>query len=266
MSDKNDDSQMSLFQPLKLVKQEPLPEITVYRFGDMELRCVLRGEDPWFFAVDVCKHLALEDTTSALRRLEDDEKSNLSSSAGGAGWNIVNESGLYVLVFQSKKAEAVAYRKWVTGEVLPSIRRTGQYKKGPPTEEEQLQIAETAVIGWRKAREEAQMLRLQAEIDAPKVAFADMVGDSKVLHAFRYTANKFAIPQNQFLELLEEWGLIYHQGRWHPHASAVSAELIRDIVSDAGYPQAKVTGKGLRYIAKRLDQEGLIPWPKKGGK
>lgn len=85
--------------------------------------------EPWFVAKDICNALELSDVSMTVKRLDDDEKliqTTLASGQGREMW-FVNESGLYSLIFQSRKPEAKAFRKWVTNVVLPSIRRTGLY-------------------------------------------------------------------------------------------------------------------------------------------
>jgi prophage antirepressor-like protein len=87
------------------------------------------NNEPWFVAKDVCDALNLSNVTESLRGLDEDEK--LTSAVLRAGqnreMNLVNESGLYSLIFQSRKPEAKSFRKWVTSEVLPAIRKTGAY-------------------------------------------------------------------------------------------------------------------------------------------
>lgn len=85
--------------------------------------------NPWFVAKDICDVLQLTEVSNTLNRLDDDEKLMRTLFVSGQGrqmW-LVNESGLYNLIFQSRKPEAKAFRKWVTSEVLPSIRKTGRY-------------------------------------------------------------------------------------------------------------------------------------------
>ena len=95
----------------------------------------MQGGEPWFVAVDVCEILELANSRDALRRLDEDEKMTValtdshSGQRGGAQFQtILNESGLYSLVMTSRKAEAKAFKKWVTNEVLPTIRKTGRYE------------------------------------------------------------------------------------------------------------------------------------------
>ena len=95
----------------------------------ISLQIEMRGNDPCFLAKDVCDFLGIGNTTESLRNLDEDEKlTSVVLRAGQAReMNFVTESGLYSLVFQSRKPEAKKFRKWVTNEVLPSIRKYGFY-------------------------------------------------------------------------------------------------------------------------------------------
>lgn len=108
-----------------------------------ELRIQTISGEPWFVAKDVCNALHIGNSRDAISRLEDDEKTSVTVrvNAGGVGTadtkfrnqevTAVNESGLYNLIFQSRKPEARKFRKWVTAVVLPSIRKTGEFKISP---------------------------------------------------------------------------------------------------------------------------------------
>ena len=101
-------------------------------FGNV--RILLQGEEPWFVAKDVCECLGLNDTSKAVSRLDSDEKdTNLIPTLGGNQnlWT-VNEYGLYSLVMSSRKPEAKDFRRWVTHEVLPRIRKYGSYNMNIP--------------------------------------------------------------------------------------------------------------------------------------
>ena len=91
-----------------------------------QIRTVTRDGEPWFVAVDVCRALEHSNVSSALERLDDDERSKLNLGRQGET-NVVNEPGLYTLVLGSRKPEAKAFKRWITHEVLPSIRKTGVY-------------------------------------------------------------------------------------------------------------------------------------------
>lgn len=93
------------------------------------IRTVMVDGEPWFVAKDVCEALELEDTSKAVSRLDDDELTRIKIGSGGQlrEVNVVNEPGLYTLILGSRKPEAKAFRRWITHEVLPALRRTGRY-------------------------------------------------------------------------------------------------------------------------------------------
>ena len=103
-------------------------DLRIYNFNSNEVRTLLIENEPWFVLKDVCDILELSNPTMVAGRLDGDEvtKFNLGGLSGES--NIVNESGLYKVIFQSKKPEAKKFTKWVTSEVLPSIRKTGGYE------------------------------------------------------------------------------------------------------------------------------------------
>lgn len=94
------------------------------------VRTVVTNGCPWFYAADVCSAVALSDTNKALLGLDDDEKCEHEQYSGsGRKPLLISESGLYSLILRSRKPEAKIFRKWVTSEVLPSIRKTGSYSR-----------------------------------------------------------------------------------------------------------------------------------------
>lgn len=111
-------------------------DFTIFKFGAHDIRVIYRNGEPWFVAVDVCKALGLSQTTNALRNLDDEEVALTSIkglSKGNDSANIVSESGMYTLVLRcrdavNKGSVSHQFRKWVTAEVLPSIRKHGEYK------------------------------------------------------------------------------------------------------------------------------------------
>ncbi len=110
-----------------------MPNLSLQTFGFStgDVRAVLLKNQPWFVAVDVCNALKLTNATKAIATLDEDERANFKLGRQGSA-NIINESGLYTLIFKSRKAEAKTFRKWVTNEVLPSIRKTRKYEVPPP--------------------------------------------------------------------------------------------------------------------------------------
>ena len=111
-----------------------MSEVSIIKFNTNAIRIVMKDDDPWFVAADVCAVLDIKNPSDAIKALDDDECLTLDIGEGqkiGRGgaqkFNIINESGLYALILRSRKPEARKFRKWVTSEVLPSIRKTGQY-------------------------------------------------------------------------------------------------------------------------------------------
>jgi prophage antirepressor-like protein len=105
-------------------------ELTVFRFKEsQEVRTLERDGALWFVAKDVCDAVGHSNSRIAIEMLDDDEKgvSKVYTLGGEQEMNIINESGLYNLIFRSNKPEARAFRKWVTSEVLPAIRKQGFY-------------------------------------------------------------------------------------------------------------------------------------------
>jgi prophage antirepressor-like protein len=102
----------------------------VFDFRGQEVRTINQNDEPWFVAKDVCEILEIKNNRDAVGRLDSDEKDTVGSTdtmGRRQVLSIVNESGLYELIFSSRKPEAKLFKKWVKQEVLPSIRKTGQY-------------------------------------------------------------------------------------------------------------------------------------------
>lgn len=94
-----------------------------------KVRTIVKDDEPWFVATDVCKALEIRDTWNALQRLDEDEKGtcSISTLGGEQAMSIINEPGLYSLVLGSRKPEAKAFKRWITHDVIPTIRKTGGY-------------------------------------------------------------------------------------------------------------------------------------------
>lgn len=119
------------------MNERELQKFNSEEFG--EIRTVTINNEPWFVASDICKALDLSNTTKAMYRLDDDEKSNFKLGLPGGDTNCVNEYGLYNLILASRKKEAKQFKRWITHEVIPSIRRTGSYS-APKTTAGQIQL------------------------------------------------------------------------------------------------------------------------------
>lgn len=152
------------------------------QFG--QVRTVQKDGEPWFVAADVCRALDVRNNRDALSRLDNDEKGVvLTDTLGGnQEMSIVNESGLYSLVLGSRKPEAKSFKRWITHEVIPSIRRHGAYATDSTID----RIIDDPDFGIRllgqlkQEREARRALEAQREQDAPKVLFAKSVECSGV--------------------------------------------------------------------------------------
>lgn len=108
-------------------------DLQIFRYEEnQEIRTAEIDGEVWFYTVDICKVLGISNPSQAISKLDGDEKTTLINSEGRAGdgaqeFGVVNESGLYHLIFKSRKENAKKFRRWVTTEVLPSIRKRGGY-------------------------------------------------------------------------------------------------------------------------------------------
>ena len=108
--------------------------IVSFDFVSRSVRIVMRGDEPWFVAADVCAVLEYRMASDMTRFLDDDEKGThiMRTPGGDQEATIINESGLYAAILKSRKPEAKKFKKWVTSEVLPALRRTGRYEMPQP--------------------------------------------------------------------------------------------------------------------------------------
>lgn len=152
-----------------------MANIQVFEYQNSKVRTVDMDGEAWFVLKDVCAVLGISNNRMAADRLDDDEKgvSLIDTLGGKQEMVIVNESGLYHIILRSDKPEAAPFRRWVTNDVLPTIRKTGSYNAPQLTRS---QLLATALIA---AHEELEEKDKQIETMKPKVLFADAVSASK---------------------------------------------------------------------------------------
>ena len=166
-----------------------------------KIRVIMRLGNPWFVASDACDGLALSNVSEALADLDDDDKLKLtkdeidtlisnegikcSVDSRVQSLNLVSESGLYDLIMQSRKPEAKAFKRWVTHDVIPSIRKTGKYEARPTIPSYMLESEEERAIAWaeehRQARlaleaKEREIKSLQAQKDVLRQDYMPLKG------------------------------------------------------------------------------------------
>lgn len=147
-----------------------------------EIRTVTKNNEPWFIATDVCSALDISNTSQALTRLDDDEKNTiiLNEGIGNPNKSIVSEYGLYNLILASRKKEAKKFKRWITHEVIPTIRKHGAYMSSEVIEKTLSDPDYLIRLATNLKEEKAKRALAEAQIekDKPKVLFADTVSAS----------------------------------------------------------------------------------------
>lgn len=239
--------------------------LRVFSYEGHEVRTVSRDGEPWWVLKDVCDVLELSNPSMIADRLDDDERAKYCLGRQG-DTNIISESGLYNVILLSRKPEARKFKRWVTHEVLPSIRRHGAYLTTQKLEEAMndpdawIKVL-TALKEERQAKEQ---LQLQAEADRPKVVFADAVSvsDGTILIgelAKILKGNGADIGQNRLFERLRQDGfLIRRRGTDYNAPTQKAMELGLFKVKETAITHSdghvtiskttKVTGRGQQYF------------------
>lgn len=230
------------------------------------VRMIERNGEPWFVAADVCDALEIHRTQT--RRLDEDEKDvHLTHTPGGAQEvTIVNESGLYSLIMGSRKPEAKAFKRWITHEVIPTIRKHGMY--ATPTTLEQM-IADPAnaiklLTALKEEQERRKELESKVAADAPKVLFANAVETSDTAILVGQLAkiirqNGVEIGQNRLFKWMRENGyLLKHHNT--PTQYSMERGLMEIKERTINNPDGSVritqtpmiTGKGQTYFVNQF--------------
>ena len=234
-------------------------------FGKVRTVCI-NGE-PWLVGKDVAEILGYSDTAKAIKRHVDEEDKGvdvLSTPGGKQPFTVINESGFYSLVLSSKMPKAKKFKRWVTSEVLPTIRKTGGYVDDPDKfADYYLPFADEATKQMFKIQHEyIRQLHSKINTDKPKVDFADQVAD---------TTN--VIDMGEMAKLANDRGIRIGRNRLFAWLRVMGILMMNNIpyqeYMDRGYFKLKeslyytdgvyktrqttyVTGKGQRYIIDRL--------------
>lgn len=260
-------------------------EIQKFDFKGASLRTLTdEAGEPWFVAKDVCDILGHSNVSMALDRLDDDERSKFNLGRQGET-NIVNEAGLYVLVLGSRKPEAHEFKRWVTHEVLPQIRRTGGYIPTSDADDDMTILAKAVMIGQRTMEEQKQRIAAQqSRIDElqPKASAWDNFVDIPDALSVRDSAKLLSnlgrpVGQTELFEWLDRHDWIFRENKhWSARQSRINAGHLMMVPSKshgthkdgtpfAFPPTVKVTRKGLALIARRFGEETLqLEYPKAG--
>lgn len=186
------------------------------------VRVVDVNGEPWFVARDVCECLELGNPRTSIALLDEDEKGvhTMDTPGGAQEMSIVSEAGLYSLILRSRKPEAKAFKRWITHEVLPAIRKHGGYLT-PAKLEEALTDPDTIIrlaTNLKAEREKRQALEAQAAADRPKVVFAESIEVAKTsilvgeMAKLIKQATGCDMGQNRFFEWLRANGYLHKGG------------------------------------------------------
>lgn len=202
-------------------------ELKIFNNPDFgEVRTMNIGGEPWFVGKDVAGVLGYSNPNDALKKRVDADDRGVAKcdTLGGAQeLTIINESGLYSLVLSSKLPTAKAFKRWITHDVIPSIRKNGGYIAGQEAMTAEELMAKALLVAKKTIEEkEAELSRRQVEnaIMAPKADYFDELVERNTLTNFRETAKQLGVKQKAFINFLMERKFIYRdkRGKLLPYA------------------------------------------------
>ncbi|WP_305751861.1 phage antirepressor [Mammaliicoccus sciuri] len=246
-------------------------ELQIFNFESNEVRTVVVNEEPYFVGKDVAKVLGYKNTREALKYHVDNEDKKdgvaIHDSIGRTQKPVViNESGLYSLIFSSKLDSAKRFKRWVTSEVLPAIRKHGIYATDSVIEQtmKNPDYIITVLTEFKKERESRLVAEQQVQELKPKATYYDLVLQNKSLLSVSKIAKDYGMSAMRMNKLLHELGVQYKQGDiWLLYAK----------YQDKGYTQTstyaldeehskvstKWTQKGRLFIYDLLKDKGILP-------
>lgn len=152
-----------------------MTDLTPYDFDGAQVRVLLRDGDPWFVAADVATALGYARPNDAVaQHVDDEDRATTANDRGGPDRIIINESGLYALVFGSKLPAAKRFKRWVTSEVLPAIRKTGSYAMPEPGSDADLDRVEAMIAAVRADR--ARLAGVESRTEVIESQLAGVLG------------------------------------------------------------------------------------------
>ncbi|MFQ7692874.1 MAG: phage antirepressor KilAC domain-containing protein [Christensenellales bacterium] len=256
-------------------------DVTIFRKDEFgAVRAVTLEGEPWFVAADVCRALGLGNSSDVIKRLDEDERTlvSIEGASNGLPVNAINEPGLYALILGSRKPEAKAFKRWITHEVIPEIRKTGGYIAGQETMDDDQLLANALMVAQRKIDERNKQLEAANEkikADAPKVLFAETVEKAETCISIGTLAKilnqaGLDIGERRLFERLRNDKWLNSKGRsWNvPSQKSMDMGLMRvhesTISRSSGIQINKtplITGKGQRFFldlyAPKATQERL---------
>lgn len=193
-------------------------ELQNFNFNNLPVRTVLIDDEPWFVAKDVADILEYSETAQMTRRLDKEDSMSVKLTGMNMKSTIINESGLYEAIIGSKKKEVKPFKRWITHEVLPTIRKHGAYMTDSKLEEALLNpdtLINLATQLKQEREEKAQLralnstLAVENQIMQPKAQYFDDLVERNLLTSFRDTAKMLKVGQKQLIDWLLENKYIY---------------------------------------------------------
>lgn len=243
-----------------------------------EIRAIEQDGESWFVAKDVCRALEHSNTSQAVARLDDDEKANFKLGFRGGDTPCVNEAGMYQLVLGSRKPEAKAFKRWITHEVMPAIRKRGGYMATNQDETPEQVMARALLIAkdaldrktaeLERAQADKVLLEVANEEMKPKALFADAVSTSKQSILVGELAKVLkgngveGMGQNRLFAWMRDNGYLMKRGGHRNMPTQKSMELGLFEVKETSVTHSdghvtismtpKVTGKGQQYFVNKF--------------
>ena len=235
------------------------------QFG--EIRTALIENEPWFVAVDVCRALEIGNSSQAISRLDADEKmitliSNEGNKRGNPNMTVVNEPGLYTLILSSRKPEAKTFKRWITHDVIPMIRKTGGYMTDSLLERIQKEPAVIVEFAQALILERNRVKALECELITakPKADYYDAFINPDDCTNIRTTAKELKIPERKFVQFLLKEKYLFRSpsGQLLPYNKDSNAGLfiVRDFVTFCYTgSQTYFTPKGKEVIRMKFQKK-----------
>lgn len=204
--------------------------LQVFNFEKRDVRVVMKGIEPWFVAKDVCEVLELGNPRQALAtHIDEDEKGvqKMDTPGGEQEMSVINESGMYALIMRSNKPEAKRFRKWVTSEVLPALRKTGSYSvKSNPDEERKLEIARQRIALQEKNANARLAKIMQRMVEHPAY---ELTKESKQILAHEIT---HLTTGREHLEMLPDAGTRFYSTKQVGDVAGVSNRRVMKLARE----------------------------------
>lgn len=252
--------------------------LQTWNYESSEIRTIQKNGEPWWVLADVCKVLDLSNPSKVADRLEPDEKANFELGLRGGATNCINESGLYAVILRSDKPQAKPFRKWVTNEVLPSIRKHGAYMTEQTLERALTSPDFLIELATQLKAEQAQRKQLETTVAVqnqqiaelqPKASYYDVVLNCKDLISIGKIAKDYGWSAQKLNEYLHKHGVQYKQGKtwllYQDYAgmgyTSTKTHVYHgdDGMEHAAEPHTYWTQKGRLFIYDLLKSDGIYP-------